>query len=255
MIHEISQFEIPDHQLLAINAPRVGAWTEIGKAEITHTIFGRAKVRIIRKDDQARRTRMLLATLAAIAFAAVAWVAWLEFRQTELAPSTEILSPVAAPAQSSAPAAQAESVVPPAAPPPVEIQASTPPAEIKGPAFTRKSAPPQPSGVMADEQAAARVAPARQPEAGKMRVEPVPADNSASRTTAEKPVAPKVLPPSAVTPPVIAAPRAAKTVESPAAASPAAVSLPAVPPVKQDTPATSPAADKQPSSPASVQSK
>ena len=40
MGHEISQLDIQDRQLLATNAQsRAATWTEIGEAEITHTIF------------------------------------------------------------------------------------------------------------------------------------------------------------------------------------------------------------------------
>ena len=56
MWHEISQYDIPDRQLLAAKAQSsVGRRKDIGEAVITHTIFGKARVRIIREQDKIRR--------------------------------------------------------------------------------------------------------------------------------------------------------------------------------------------------------
>ncbi len=52
MSHEINQLDIPDRQLQASTAQsKASTWTDIGEAQITYTIFGKAKVRIIRKHD------------------------------------------------------------------------------------------------------------------------------------------------------------------------------------------------------------
>jgi len=60
MSHEINQLDIPDRQLQASTAQsKASTWTDIGEAQITYTIFGKAKVRIIRKHDNARRTFLL----------------------------------------------------------------------------------------------------------------------------------------------------------------------------------------------------
>ncbi|MFZ2541979.1 MAG: hypothetical protein WAW75_09455 [Gallionella sp.] len=83
MGHEISQFDIPDRQLLAANAQsRIGMGKDIGKAKITHTIFGRAKVRVIREQDRKRRA-WLLTALVLVAIAAAVWQGWLASQQTE----------------------------------------------------------------------------------------------------------------------------------------------------------------------------
>jgi len=83
MGHEISQFDIPDCQLLATNSqPRVSFMSDIGEAKITHTIFGRAKVRVIREQDRKRRAWMLT-VLVVTAIAAAAWQGWTIFQQMQ----------------------------------------------------------------------------------------------------------------------------------------------------------------------------
>src|SRR5450756_2656023 len=86
MGHEISQFDIPDRQLLATNAqPRVDRLMDIGEAKITRTIFGRTKVRVIRERDKKRRA-WLLTALAVMAIAAIAWQGWIALQQMQSAP-------------------------------------------------------------------------------------------------------------------------------------------------------------------------
>jgi len=83
MGHEISQFDIPDRQLLATNSqPRVGIMSDIGEAKITHTIFGRAKVRVIREQDRKRRA-WLLAVLVVTGIAAAAWQGWIVLQKMQ----------------------------------------------------------------------------------------------------------------------------------------------------------------------------
>jgi hypothetical protein len=82
MGHEISQFDIQDRQLLSGSA-QPGMWSDIGQAKITHTIFGRPKVRVIREKDKILRT-WLLAALAAMALGAAGWQGWAALRQNEL---------------------------------------------------------------------------------------------------------------------------------------------------------------------------
>jgi hypothetical protein len=57
-------------------------WTEIGEAEITYTMFGNAKVRIIRKQDKVRRTLWLTA-IGGMVLAAMAWQVWFSAQQAE----------------------------------------------------------------------------------------------------------------------------------------------------------------------------
>jgi len=82
MGHEISQFDIQDRQLLSGSA-QPGMWSDIGEAKITHTIFGRPKVRVIREKDRIIRA-WLLAALAAMALAAAGWQGWVILRQNEM---------------------------------------------------------------------------------------------------------------------------------------------------------------------------
>lgn len=81
MNHEISELDIPNRQLLASNV-RPSIWTEIGEAQITHTIFGRAKVRIIRKNDNRHRIFWVLG-VAVVAIAAAVWQGLFTSQQPE----------------------------------------------------------------------------------------------------------------------------------------------------------------------------
>jgi hypothetical protein len=83
MGHEISQFDILDRQLLATNSkPRVSIMPDIGEAKIIHTIFGRAKVRVIRAQDRKRRA-WLLTVLVVVAIAVASWQGWIIFQQMQ----------------------------------------------------------------------------------------------------------------------------------------------------------------------------
>jgi hypothetical protein len=59
---------------------KASEWTEIGQAEVVHTIFGKAKVRVIRKHDKMRRALYLLAI--GVAFA-IAWEGWVLYQHVE----------------------------------------------------------------------------------------------------------------------------------------------------------------------------
>ena len=83
MGHEISQFDILDCQLLATHSqPRVSFMSDIGEAKITHTIFGRVKVRVIREQDRRRRAWMLT-VLVVTAIAAAAWQGRIIFQKMQ----------------------------------------------------------------------------------------------------------------------------------------------------------------------------
>jgi hypothetical protein len=143
MSHENSQFEIPAIQLRESRTqPKVSLSREIGEAQITHTLFGRAKVRIIRKGDQARRNMMLAAIVVVLAVAA--WQGWLTLQQTEQTQNVAPAPGASTGAQASLPASQPESTVSPAIPPAVKSEPVTPLAsEISAPAASRKSVPQQ----------------------------------------------------------------------------------------------------------------
>jgi len=81
MGYEISQFDILNRQLMA-SKPQPGsgkAW-DIGEAKVTRTLFGRARVRVIRDQDRKRRA-WLLAVLFVAAAAATAWEGWVIFQR------------------------------------------------------------------------------------------------------------------------------------------------------------------------------
>lgn len=70
------KFEIPDPQQLASEPrPHPGVWTEIGEAQVTQTIFGRAKVRIIRESDKVRQAWMMtgVVVVVLVALSALLW--------------------------------------------------------------------------------------------------------------------------------------------------------------------------------------
>ncbi len=74
MTQQNSQPDLADRELLRTNAgQRVSYSREIGEATITHTIFGKAKVRIARKYDNLRRALWLVAV---VAVAGIGWQAW-----------------------------------------------------------------------------------------------------------------------------------------------------------------------------------
>ncbi len=244
-----SQPDIADRQLLAINAPRVGTWTEIGEAEVAYTIFGKAKVRIIRKNDKARRTRMLLLVALAGSILAVAAWRWVASQQTEPVPaSPDAPQAVIAPVQV-APVTQPENVVP------VQTAVETQPATISKPAINQKPAVRQQQpGLVADEQAVAKPAPARRQKAAVTQGEEGAADSGTPKAPAEKTSLSRATPPSQPALPAVATPPSAKTVERPAAGN-AATASPAVPSTKEAAPAVPPAGERQPATPVNMQSK
>ncbi len=105
MGYEISEFDIPDRQLLATSSPcRVRNMSDVGEAKITHTIFGRVRVRVIREQDRKRRA-WLLAALVATAIAAAGWKGWIISQQMQypappapLSERIEVSQPVFRPA-------------------------------------------------------------------------------------------------------------------------------------------------------------
>ena len=143
MNHEISQLDIPDRQLLASNT-RPNIWTEIGEAQITHTIFGRAKVRIIRKNDNRHRI-FWVAGIAVLAIAAAAWQGLFTSQQPEEVQSSDQPA-VGAKEPVRAPAIQSEKIASPEAPPEAMKELSAPiQAEIDKPAIPEKQATSGPS--------------------------------------------------------------------------------------------------------------
>lgn len=266
MGHEISQLDIQDRQLLATNAQsRAATWTEIGEAEITHTIFGRAKVRIIRKHDKARRAWLLAATLAVAAIAVATWQAWIASRQTEPLQSAVPSIPESAKMQESAPALQPENIVPPAASLSLKSEpTASPQAEINKPAISQKSATQLSPDLKGDEKKTAKPVTVHQkpvtaqpkpvtPQplaASKPQTTPLAADNNALKNQTDMQQSTRLSPPKQPVAPAVTQPAAQS-----AAGSPVDIAPLASPIVKEDTTAQSPAGDQQPAEPGSAQNK
>lgn len=86
MAYEISQFDIPDRQLLAEEVkPRPVRAMDIGEAKVTRTIFGRPRIRIICERDKKRRV-WLLSVLAAILVSGAGWQGWVALQRVLNAP-------------------------------------------------------------------------------------------------------------------------------------------------------------------------
>lgn len=186
MGREIRQYDIPDRLLRETNAQSSAVLRkDMGEAKITHTIFGKAKVRVIREQDNIRRTR-LLTTLLVMALGAAAWQGWIVLQQSELLQSAGSPSSPRETVQVSAPAFQPENIFPSAKPPSVRgTQRTLLQAEIDSLVSSSKSAPRPPLGLKAPGQMAAK------PDTSQPVVS-VAATLPATRPLANKPVPPVV---------------------------------------------------------------
>lgn len=92
MGYEISQFDIPDRQLLGGDPQsKTARASDIGEAKVTRTFFGSARVKVIRAQDRKRRAWLLTALLA-IAAAVAAWQGWMIVQRVENEPPPVPLS-------------------------------------------------------------------------------------------------------------------------------------------------------------------
>jgi hypothetical protein len=272
MVHENSQFEMPGIQLRESKTqPRVSLSREIGEAQITHTIFGKAKVRIIRKHDKLHRALWLTAAVVVTAIAGAVWQGWFSFPQIEFVQSTDLKLPVSSDVQASSPVSQVENtaagnVVPAAAALPLksEPSASSVP-QIRTLGNAQKVVPQQSQGM---HEAVGAVAKPVLVQQKPVAVQPIPitsqpattvspqraplaASSSVAKTVPDKPLLPKqpAVPALAPTP-------AAKPVAMPlAASSPGAVSPSSSPLMKESSSLQLPASANQLSSPINPQSK
>lgn len=287
MLSEISEFDIPDRQLLATGAkPAVSISTDIGKAKITHTIFGRARVRIIRERDNKRRA-WLLGALVVIAIVAAGWQGWTVLQQSGSHPAS---LPLSARIRISAPTTQPENIPRTATPPSVTSKPLTPlQAEINKLMTSQKSALQPPPGLNAPGQMAAKPvtaqpltaskqqttplatsnnplrdqtdkplpsrlpAPAQPLTASKQQTAPLATGNYPLRDQTDKPLQPRLSAPAQPVAPSVATPRATSPVSQPAASSPAAVVPLADPSARENTSTLSPAGDNQPADPVNAQ--
>ncbi len=250
MGQEISQYDIPDRQLLAIRA-QPGVWTDIGEAKIIHTMFGRAKVRVIREQDKNIRAGLLTA-LAVTAIAAAVWQGWITYQQTELLHSAAPPLPLSARIRVSEPVFQPEYLPHLATQPSVASKPSTPSQiGINNPATSRSSAPQQPIGLKAVGQMVAKPETAQTLIASRSQTKSPATNNDSSMNQTDRPPIPKLSAPLQPEAPIVATPTATKAAAQPAASRPVAPLV--VPMVKSNTSAPSPAGTTQPSEPVSMQ--
>lgn len=250
MLSEISEFDIQDRQLLATGAkPGVSISTDIGKAEITHTIFGRARVRIIRERDNKRRA-WLLGALAVVAIAAAAWQGWTVLQQSGSHPAS---LPLSARIRVSAPTTQPENIPPTVTPPSVTNRPLTPlQTEINKLMTSQKSAPQPPPGLNAPGQMAAKpvtaqsLAASKPLTASKPQAAPLATSNNPLRDQTDKPLQPRLSAPTQPVAPSVATPRVTSPVFQPAVSSSAAVVPLADPLAKENTSTLLPAGEDQP---------
>lgn len=139
MAYEISQFDLADRQLLTGSArPAARTCTEIGNAQVTQSIFGKARIRIICAHDRIRRVRMLSALLA-ITIALAIWQLTEYGEKLFGSPATESVN---ATVQVGAPAFMPEYIPPSAASQRQNNLRSPTPAEIYQLTTSRPAPPP-----------------------------------------------------------------------------------------------------------------
>lgn len=264
MTHDVNQLDIPDRELLAGSA-RPNVWTEIGEAKITHTIFGRAKVRIVRKHDNTRRVMWLSGITAIVIATAVVWQGLIAPQQTEPVQSEDLPPPVRAKAKVSPPAFQSENIASPAIPPAaIKEPATQAQAGIDKPAIVTKSASESAKDLQKNEpQTAKPTEPQPKPRMVQRKlivaqpkpplplaVGKPPAMQPAAINAASNPV--EVQPPKPIVAPVTATPPVAPTQP---ASSPADIIQLTAPLGKHGAATPPPAAIDQLSAPVDVQSK
>jgi hypothetical protein len=230
MSHEIGQLDIPDPRLRTTSArPHANVWTEIGEARITHTLFGRAKVRIIRKHDKIRRALWLTALAAVAALAVTAWQSWLAAQQPVAPQGAESALPSGADAIEGAPVTQSQAVSMSAAEPAVQSAQLAP-----VPAPAPEGVPQQAQGLRGGP-----------PQTPAKPVVPLATSNIAAKSPAvtQPPVGPT--PAKAPVAAAVVTPRVASAVTPPATVSPAEVPALINPVAQESVPAQSPAGDTQ----------
>lgn len=249
VVHEISQFDIPDRQLLAGKSqPRSDMRMDIGEAKITRTIFGRAKVRVIREQDKKRRA-WLLTVLALMAIAAAAWQGWIAFQQMQsAAPPLSLNERI----RVSPPAFQPEAI--PETPPSARDRQRTPTQMVIDSMATRREPAPKPplglkaSGQLAEKPVAGEPLTAK-PLTAKPQAAPLATINSLSKNQADLQPPPK---PSASPQLSVPAVAALPVTQSPANKA-AAVAPPAEPLAREITTPPSSAGISQPPEPVKAQ--
>lgn len=244
MGHEISQFAIPDRQLLASNTqPRMDMRTDIGEAKITRTIFGGAKVRVVREQDKKRRA-WLLTALAGMALAVAGWQVWISLQQAE--PLAAPPPPLSERIRVSLPVFQPEDVAQPATSSSARSKSRTPTQIVLDSMTTRREPPPQqPAGLKTHNQMAAKPVTAQPLTTGKPQAASLAANSNAPKNQTDMHQPPRLSAPIQPAASTDAAPSA--TQPTPAAIAPLAA------PMVKEAPAQTPAGNNQPSDPVNVQ--
>ncbi|HTN94975.1 MAG TPA: hypothetical protein VMJ33_10365 [Gallionella sp.] len=250
MGHEISQFDIPDRQMM-ISSAQARMWSDIGEAKITRTIFGRAKVRVIREKDKVMR-RWLLAVLAVTVLAIAAWQGWVVLQQSKLLAATP---PLSERISVSAPVFHPEIL------PPATARSSSGgksesliQTEIDSLVASPNVRPQRPSSLTAPEPVPAKPAAAQPLAASKTQASsPSATGGPLLNQTNLQPHTRSPTPTPAATPARTAAPAFASPSSQPAANKPAPVAAPAEPTSKKDAPVPSSATGKQTADPANAQ--
>ncbi len=237
MSHEISQLDIAGIQLRdSKTQPKVSLSREIGEAQIVHNIFGKARVRIIRKHDAFWRSMWLAFAFVAAATSIYLLQNWYTAGQAEF---MRIAVPVPGHTEEheSVPANISENIVAPSA---AKIEPAKPsPAEIAKPVVAQKIAPP-PQAVMnppakeASKPAVVAVKPVMAPP---RPVAPVPA--TVPPVTDGKLQIPAVVAGGTAAKPQVIPPSASRQISP---KQPAASAVAAAVPAKVAVPASSPVA-------------
>lgn len=240
MSHENGQFDISGIQLREPKAqPRLSLSREIGEAQIIHTLFGKAKVRIIRKHDKIRRAWWLTGMIGLAVVSAAVWQVWFAAQYTEPLQSATPLPPVNAEVQPVAPVS--ENI--PLASTGSEPRMSAPPVESATPSVPQKIEPQQDIEMKGAEKAVAKPVKVQPPVADKPQTMPLATDDAAlKKQTVMQPPAKRSPPKQSI--PVTTPPAA------PASSPEAVVSLD-----KEDAPVQSPASGKPLPDPVNAQSK
>lgn len=269
MTHDVNQLDIPDRELLAGSA-RPNVWTEIGDAKITHTIFGKAKVRIVRKHDNTHRI-LWLAGIAAIVVAAAVWQGLFTQRQAEPVQNEDLPPPAQAKEKVSPPAFQSENIASPAVPPSstreldTQAQVETDKSAIVTKSASESKMDLQKNGLQTEKppvpQSKLRMVQRRPVAVQPVKPQPLaddkpqatqPAGINASSNTIEVPPPVKLLPPKPIVAPGTATPPVAP---AQSASSPADIIQLTAPLGKHGAATPPPAAIDQLSAPVDVQSK
>ena len=223
----------------------MGILTDIGEAKITRSVFGRAKVRVIRKKDKKRRA-WLLAALAVMAIATAAWQGWIAFQQMQSAPPPLSLNERI---RVGAPVFRPENIAPTT--PSVRDRQKTPTEIVIDSMTTRREPEPkQPLGLkasrqMADKPDTGEPLTASKPLTDKPQTAPLATNNSSSKGQADTQQPPKLSATTRLAAPAVAAPPATKSAASkPAANAPLGEQL-----IKQDASTLPPAGVNQPPGP------